>query len=118
MKLDPLLLAFALTFLQSLGWTYFDGRKRRNPAYRDRVLAGISRIPERQRKILVALFYPQTLHARWVQATVIGTCSLILAVPFYLPLCWLLGANPWACLGVIVLTSYVAANAGEFLLNW
>ena len=111
------LVAFALSFFQTLGWIYFDGRKRRNVAYREKVSRDLSKFPKPQKELLAALFYPQGLHARWIQAMVIGSCSLILALPFYFPLCWYLSGRPWECLAAIVIGSYLAANLGELTLN-
>ena len=111
-------LAFAVTFLQTLGWIYFDGRKRRSAKYREKVMAGLERMPERQRDMLAALFYPRDLRARLFQAMVIGTGSLLLAVCIYLPVAWWQSGSFWPSLGAIVLASYIGANLGEFTLNW
>jgi hypothetical protein len=118
LKLGWLELAFALSFMQTFGWIYFDGRKRRSHKYRDKVMEGLSRLPMPQRDRFATLFYPRTMQERWVQAMVIGTCSLVLAIPFYLPPAWYYTSMPWASLGTIILASYLAAVLGEFLLNW
>jgi hypothetical protein len=118
LTVDWVALAFAVAFCQTFGWIYFDGRKRRSAAYREKVSAGLQRLPASQQPLLKTLFYPQKLHDRWVQAMVIGTCSLVLALPLYLPLTWWLSGQLWQPLVAIVLASYLAANLGEFLLNW
>jgi hypothetical protein len=110
--------AFAVTFCQTLGWIYFDGRKRRSATYRQRIMGDLERMPARQRDRLAALFYPQGARSRWFQAMVVGTGSLLLAVPIFLPFAWYFSEHLWASLGAIVLGSYVAANIGEFTLNW
>lgn len=118
MKIDWIAVAFTVVFCQTFGWIYFDGRKRRNLAYRAKVEDGLSRLPSAQRSVFIALFYPQTVQTRWFQAIVVGTCSLILALPIYLPVAWYLYGSPYKPLGAIVVASYLAALLGEFLLNW
>jgi hypothetical protein len=111
-------IAFAVTFCQTFGWIYFDGRKRRSKSYRHKVMDDLERMPGRQRDMLTALFYPQHARARLFQAMVVGMCSLILAVPIYLPFAWYLSGSFWASFGAIFLASFIAANLGEFTLNW
>lgn len=118
MKWDWVTIVFTLSFLQTLGWTYFDGRKRRNQVYRAKVEDGLSRLPSAQRAVFIALFYPRSVQARWFQAVVIGTCSLTLALALYFPACWYYYGTPLKPFAAVVVGSYLAALLGEFSLNW
>jgi hypothetical protein len=108
---------FGIAIGLSLGWTYFNARHRRDPAYRQRIHDSVQKFSDFTRRKLLRLLYPQSFVDRWNHATVIAGCCCIILTPV-LVVGILLGVFVWwKAILLTIAGTLVGAWTGEAAFN-